>query len=140
MASRTVYCRIYPAAKERRLWTSDTQARAPSPSTCRNGELPIWPLCHIAFVRPTFREEDWAQYRAVNERFAEVVAREASQSDPVVLVQDYHFALLPRMIRERLPKATIITFWHIPWPNAETFGICPWRHEIIEGLLGSTII
>jgi trehalose 6-phosphate synthase len=57
-----------------------------------------------------------------------------------VLVQDYHFALLPRFINERLPKATIITFWHIPWPNPESFGICPWRKEVLEGLLGSTIL
>jgi trehalose 6-phosphate synthase len=68
------------------------------------------------------------------------VAKEAAQDDPIVLVQDYHFALLPRLIRNRLPRATIVTFWHIPWPNAETFGICPWREEIIDGLLGSTIL
>jgi trehalose 6-phosphate synthase len=126
-----------PAYTLRRVWLSEEEHDGYYYGFANEG---LWPLCHIAFVRPVFREEDWAQYRAVNERFAEVVAREAFQSDPVVLVQDYHFALLPRMIRERLPKATIITFWHIPWPNAETFGICPWRHEIIEGLLGSTIL
>jgi trehalose 6-phosphate synthase len=58
----------------------------------------------------------------------------------VVLVQDYHFALLPAMIRKALPKATIITFWHIPWPNPESFGICPWREELLQGMLGSTIL
>jgi trehalose 6-phosphate synthase len=68
------------------------------------------------------------------------VVKEATQDDPIVLVQDYHFALLPRMVRRRLPKATIVTFWHIPWPNSETFSICPWREEIIDGLLGSTIL
>ena len=68
--------------------------------------------------------------------FAEAVVREAKTRDPIVLVQDYHFALLPRMVRKRLPKATIVTFWHIPWPNAETFGICPWKEEILDGLLG----
>ena len=87
-----------------------------------------------------FRDEDWRQYRRVNERFADAVAQEAKTDDPVVLIQDYHFALLPRMVRERLPRATIITFWHIPWPNPESFGICPWRSEILEGLLGSTIL
>ena len=126
-----------PAYTLRRVWLSEEEQDGYYYGFANEG---LWPLCHIAFVRPVFREEDWAQYRAVNERFADVVAHEAIQSDPVVLVQDYHFALLPRMIRERLPKATIITFWHIPWPNAETFGICPWRHEIIEGLLGSTIL
>ena len=100
----------------------------------------LWPLCHIAFVRPVFRESDWRMYRAVNEKFATAVVEEAKREDPIVLVQDYHFALLPRMIRERLPRATIVTFWHIPWPNAETFGICPWREEIVDGLLGSSIL
>jgi trehalose-6-phosphate synthase len=83
---------------------------------------------------------DWEAYRAVNQRFADAVVAEARSEDPVVLVQDYHFALLPAMIRERLPQATILTFWHIPWPNPESFGICPWRREILQGMLGSTIL
>lgn len=126
-----------PAYVLRRVWLSDKEQSGYYYGLANEG---LWPLCHIAFVRPTFREEDWLQYRKVNERFAEVIVQEATRDDPVVLVQDYHFALLPRMIRDRLPDATIITFWHIPWPNAETFGICPWRHEIIDGLLGSTIL
>ncbi len=100
----------------------------------------LWPLCHIAHVRPVFRTGDWEQYARVNQRFADAVAREAKGDDPVVLVQDYHFALLPAMIREELPKATVITFWHIPWPNPESFGICPWREELLNGMLGSTIL
>jgi trehalose 6-phosphate synthase len=68
------------------------------------------------------------------------VADEARTEDPIILVQDYHFALLPRMVRERLPRATIITFWHIPWPNPEAFGILPWREEVLDGLLGSSIL
>ena len=75
-----------------------------------------------------------------NRRFADAVCKEATGDDPVVLVQDYHFALAPRFIRERLPRAVIITFWHIPWPNSERFGIFPWRAEILEGLLGSSIV
>ena len=126
-----------PAYSLRRVWLSEKEQNGYYYGFANEG---LWPLCHIAFVRPIFREEDWAQYRKVNQRFAEVIVQEASCDDPVVLVQDYHFALLPRMIRDRLPKATIITFWHIPWPNAETFGICPWREEIIDGLLGSTIL
>jgi trehalose 6-phosphate synthase len=126
-----------PAYLLRRVWLSEQEQNGYYYGLANEG---LWPLCHIAFVRPIFREEDWAQYRRVNERFADVVVQEASCDDPVVLVQDYHFALLPRMIRDRLPKATIITFWHIPWPNAETFGICPWRREIIDGLLGSSIL
>jgi trehalose 6-phosphate synthase len=100
----------------------------------------LWPLCHIAHVRPVFRSSDWEQYVKVNRRFADAVIKEAKTDNPVVLVQDYHFALLPRMVREALPKATIITFWHIPWPNSESFGICPWREEILDGMLGSTIL
>jgi trehalose 6-phosphate synthase len=91
-------------------------------------------------VRPTFRRADWDYYRQVNARFADAVVQEANGDDPVVLVQDYHFALLPRLIRERRPNATVITFWHIPWPNPEAFAICPWRAELLHGLLGSSIL
>ena len=91
-------------------------------------------------MRPAFRESDWQTYRAVNEKFAAVVAREARESNPVVLIQDYHFALLPRYIRERKPNATIVLFWHIPWPNAETFGVCPWKHEMLLHLLSADIL
>ena len=100
----------------------------------------LWPLCHMVHARPEFRSRDWELYRKVNERFADAVAEEAGGPDPIVLVQDYHFALLPRYLRERLPRATIITFWHIPWPTAERFGICPWEREVLEGLLGSTVV
>lgn len=126
-----------PTYTLRRVWLSDAEQDGHYYGLSNEG---LWPLCHIAFVRPTFREEDWRQYQAVNRRFAEAVVAEAKHPDPIILVQDYHFALLPRMIRERLPNATIITFWHIPWPNAESFGICPWKEEIIGGLLGSSIL
>jgi trehalose 6-phosphate synthase len=100
----------------------------------------LWPLCHVAHTRPEFRVSDWEQYQRVNRRFAEAVAEEAGTPDPIVLVQDYHFALLPRYLRERLPRATILTFWHIPWPAAELLGICPWAREVLDGLLGSSIV
>ncbi|HEU0202494.1 MAG TPA: trehalose-6-phosphate synthase [Burkholderiaceae bacterium] len=121
----------------RRLWLTKEEEAGYYYGFANEG---LWPLCHIAHVRPVFRSEDWEFYRRVNERFADAVLAESSTDDPVVLVQDYHFALLPRLIRERIPRATIITFWHIPWPNPESFGICPWRDEIIDGLLGSTIL
>jgi trehalose 6-phosphate synthase len=126
-----------PAYALRRLWLSEEEQDGYYYGFANEG---LWPLCHIAFVRPVFREFDWRMYRAVNERFAEAVVTEASRPDPIILVQDYHFGLLPRMIRERLPQATIITFWHIPWPNSETFGICPYKEEIVDGLLGSSIL
>lgn len=126
-----------PAYTLRRVWLTEEEQEGYYFGLANEG---LWPLCHIAFVRPVFRESDWAYYVMINERFADAVVAEATTDAPIVLVQDYHFALLPRMIRNRLPKATIITFWHIPWPNAETFSICPWRQEIIDGLLGSTIL
>ena len=126
-----------PAYTLRRVWITDEEQDGYYYGLANEG---LWPLCHIAFVRPVFREADWRAYEKINERFAEAAAREARTEDPIVLVQDYHFALAPKMIRERLPKATIITFWHIPWPNAETFGICPWKERILEGLLGSSIV
>jgi trehalose 6-phosphate synthase len=94
----------------------------------------------MAFVRPSFRESDWDLYKLINSRYAQAVADECKGPDPIILVQDYHFALLPGMLRKKLPNATIITFWHIPWPNPEVFGICPWKEEIIAGLLGSSVI
>jgi trehalose 6-phosphate synthase len=126
-----------PAYTLRRVWLTEEEQEGYYYGFANEG---LWPLCHIAFVRPTFRHEDWQQYVAINRRFADAVIEEASRPDPIVLVHDYHFALLPRMVRERLPGATILAFWHIPWPNAETFGICPWREEIVYGLLGSTIL
>ncbi len=101
----------------------------------------LWPLCHIAHTRPVFRESDWEWYRAVNVKFAEAVLGEmASTQRPVVIVQDYHFALLPRLIKQQRPDARVAIFWHIPWPNPEAFGICPWQRELLDGLLGADLI
>ena len=126
-----------PSYRIRRVWLSKEEEQGYYFGFANEG---LWPLCHIAHTRPTFRAPDWEHYQTVNRRFADVVADEARTDDPIVLVQDYHFALLPRMVRERLPRATIITFWHIPWPNPEAFGICPWREEVLEGMLGSSIL
>jgi alpha,alpha-trehalose-phosphate synthase [UDP-forming] len=121
----------------RRLWLTAEEEQGYYFGFANEG---LWPLCHVAHVRPVFRESDWEAYKAVNQRFADAVVAEARSEDPIVLVQDYHFALLPAMVREKLPNATILTFWHIPWPNPESFGICPWRREILQGMLGSTIL
>lgn len=126
-----------PSYQLRRVWLSDEEEAGYYYGFANEG---LWPLCHIAHVRPTFRSSDWEYYRKVNQRFARAVVQEAKTKDPIVLVQDYHFALLPRMVRELLPNATIITFWHIPWPNPESFAICPWREELLDGLLGSSIL
>ncbi|MCU1274766.1 MAG: alpha,alpha-trehalose-phosphate synthase, partial [Bryobacterales bacterium] len=101
----------------------------------------LWPLCHIAHTRPVFRAEDWGCYQAVNRKFADALLDEMEgEKSPVVLVQDYHFALLPRMIKERRPDARVAIFWHIPWPNPEAFGICPWQSELLDGMLGADLI
>jgi trehalose-6-phosphate synthase len=121
----------------RRIWLTEQEELGYYYGFANEG---LWPLCHVAHVRPVFREPDWQAYREINQRFADAVVEEARSEDPVVMVQDYHFALLPAMIRERLPRATILSFWHIPWPNPESFGICPWRREILQGMLGSTIV
>ena len=121
----------------RRVWLDEAEEQGYYYGFSNEG---LWPLCHVAHARPVFRSEDWEHYRRVNQKFADAVCDEVDSDDPIILVQDYHFALAPAMIRKRLPRATIITFWHIPWPNAERFGICPWRDEILEGLLGSSIL
>ena len=121
----------------RRIWMTPEEEQGYYYGFANEG---LWPLCHVAHVRPVFRESDWKAYQQINQRFADAVVAEARSEDPIVLVQDYHFALVPAMIRARLPRATILTFWHIPWPNPESFGICPWRREIVQGLLGSTVI
>jgi len=121
----------------RRIWLSREEEKGYYYGFANEG---LWPLCHIAHVRPIFRTSDWKYYVTINQRFADAVVKEADKDDPVVLVQDYHFALLPGMLRKALPKSTIITFWHIPWPNPESFGICPWREELLQGMLGSTIL
>ncbi|MES1191140.1 MAG: trehalose-6-phosphate synthase [Steroidobacter sp.] len=126
-----------PAYTLRRVWLSNEQEEGFYYGFSNEG---MWPLCHLTYVRPAFREEDWRQYQAVNNKFAEAVADESKTSQPVVLIQDYHFALLPQLIRKRKPNATIALFWHIPWPNAETFGICPWKQELLQHMLAADIL
>ena len=101
----------------------------------------LWPLCHIAHTRPVFRIEDWKHYRKVNEDFAEAVIEETKgYEQPYILIQDFHFALLPALVKRDKPNAKVAIFWHIPWPNPESFGICPWQREILNGMLGADLI
>jgi len=103
-----------------------------------NGTL--WPLCHIAFARPTFDAREWEVYKRVNQRFADAIIEELGDKKAFVWVQDYHFALLPAMLKERRPDIMVAHFWHIPWPNPEVFRICPWVREIVDGMLGCDLI
>jgi trehalose 6-phosphate synthase len=121
----------------RRVWLTEEQEAGYYYGFSNEG---LWPLCHIAHQRPTFRLDDFEAYREVNQRFVDALMSEVDATDPIILVQDYHFALAPRMIRERMPGATIVAFWHIPWPNSERFSICPWRTELLQGMLGASIV
>jgi trehalose-6-phosphate synthase len=126
-----------PSFDIRRVWITPEEEKGYYYGFANEG---IWPLCHLAHVRPVFRSSDWQQYQAINERFALAVVEEAKTDNPVVLIQDFHLALVPKIVRDHLPDATIIAFWHIPWPNPERYAICPWYVEILEGLLGSSIL
>jgi trehalose 6-phosphate synthase len=122
----------------RRVWLTREQEQGYYLGFSNEG---LWPLCHIAHTRPNFRAADWEQYRKVNELFADALLEEmADTENPVVIVQDYHFVLLPKLIKQRRPDARVGIFWHIPWPNPEAFGICPWQHELLEGLLGADLV
>ena len=125
-----------PAYTLRRVWLSEEEQDGYYYGFANEG---LWPLCHIAFVRPTFRETDWEHYAQSTSASPTPSWRKPSRTIP----SSWFRTITSRFSRawcERLPKATIITFWHIPWPNAETFGICPWKEEIIDGLLGSSIL
>jgi trehalose 6-phosphate synthase len=127
-----------PAYTLRRVWLSDAEEAGYYYGLANEG---LWPLCHIVHERPRFRAADWQQYRLVNERFARALLEEMEKADdPIALVQDYHFALLPRIVKEARPDARIALFWHIPWPNFEAFGICPWQEEILLGMLGADLV
>ncbi len=100
----------------------------------------LWPLCHNAFTKPVFREAHWAAYQAVNRKFADAVARVVGRREATVFIQDYHFALLSQLVRDRCPQAICAQFWHIPWPLEGVFRVCPWRREILDGLLGNDVL
>ncbi|HVN94312.1 MAG TPA: trehalose-6-phosphate synthase [Terracidiphilus sp.] len=122
----------------RRVWLSKTEEACYYEGFSNEG---LWPLCHIAHTRPIFRAADWECYKLVNQRFANALLEEmADSTDPVVFVQDYHLALLPSLIKKERPDARVAIFWHIPWPNPEAFGICPWQTELLDGLLGADLI
>ncbi|HWZ83896.1 MAG TPA: trehalose-6-phosphate synthase [Terriglobales bacterium] len=122
----------------RRVWLSKEEEQGYYYGFANEG---LWPLCHIAHTRPLFRADDWQHYQEVNRKFTEALLKEIEDIvSPVILVQDYHFALLPRMIKEKRPDARVAIFWHIPWPNPEAFGICPWQRELVDGLLGADLV
>jgi alpha,alpha-trehalose-phosphate synthase [UDP-forming] len=126
-----------PAYTLRRLWLTKEQENGYYYGLANEG---LWPLCHVAYTRPIFNPRHWRIYRDVNQRFADAVVEEAHGQPTFVFVQDYHFALLPRMLKEAGNNFIVAQFWHIPWPNEETFSTFPWKEEILDGLLGNDLL
>ncbi len=127
-----------PAYTLRRVWLTPEEEEGYYYGFSNEG---LWPLCHLAYTRPVFRGEHWLRYQKVNEKFAEAAVEELSGAEnPFILIQDYHYALLARLIKDRRPDARIALFWHIPWPNPESFAICPWAREVLEGMLGADLL
>jgi trehalose 6-phosphate synthase len=121
----------------RRVWLSRVEEQGYYYGLANEG---LWPLCHLAHERPTFRASDWEHYVKANHRFAETVLDEIGSGDATVLVQDYQLALVPQLLKAARPEIRVGIFWHIPWPNPEAFRICPWRAEILQGMLGADLV
>ncbi|HSU30883.1 MAG TPA: trehalose-6-phosphate synthase [Bryobacteraceae bacterium] len=126
-----------PEYSLRRIWLSKEEEAGYYGGLSNQG---LWPLCHVAFTRPNFDPDHWEMYRRINQRFADAVVEEANGDPTFVFIQDYHFALLPRMLRNSNANLVVAQFWHIPWPNAEVFRAFPWREEILDGLLGNDLL
>ncbi len=126
-----------PTYQLRRLWIDEQQFAAYYGGFANEG---LWPLCHVVHVRPTFRSEDWTAYRAVNDQFAAAIDQELTTAETPVFIQDYHLALVAPRLRERRPDVRTALFWHIPWPNPDRLRICPWRREMLEGLLANDLL
>ena len=127
----------HPEYTLRRVWLSKEEEQGHYAGLSNQG---LWPLCHVAFTRPVFDPNDWRMYRRVNERFAEAVLEEAGSEPTFVFIQDYHFALLPRMLHNARSNLVVAQFWHIPWPNREMFSSFPWQEEIFDGMLGNDLL
>jgi len=122
----------------RRVWLSKEEEQGYYSGFSNEG---LWPLCHIVHTRPVFRPDDWSYYLEVNQKFADTVLDQIKDAEsPMVLIQDYHFAPLSALIKAERPDARVAIFWHIPWPNFEAFGICPWQRELLLGMLGADLI
>jgi len=121
----------------KRVWLSEEEQKGYYDGFANEG---LWPLCHITHTRPIFRESDWAIYKQVNQKFADSVLAELPAKEPFVFIQDYHFTMLPQLIKKARPDAKVALFWHIPWPNPEVFAICPYQQEILTSMLTCDLI
>jgi trehalose 6-phosphate synthase len=138
-ADRAGRVAVPPEAPEytlRRLWIGEDDYERYYSGFANEG---LWPLCHIAHTQPSFRALDWRSYQTVNETFARAAVEETGAGG-MMLIQDYHFALVPRLVRDHAPHSVMSLFWHIPWPSSEVVGICPWKEALLEGMLGADIV
>jgi len=126
-----------PSYDLRRLWLEDREFSAYYAGFANEG---LWPLCHLVDVRPVFRPEDWSAYQSVNARFAAAIDEELASFETPVFIQDYHLALVAPRLRERRPAVRTALFWHIPWPYPDRLRICPWRRELLAGLLANDLL
>ncbi len=126
-----------PSYTLRRVWLDERIEKEYYYGLANEG---LWPLCHAAFHQPVFRRKDWESYRLANQLFADAVLEEAAGEPAFVFIQDYHFALLPRMLKRQNPKLIVAQFWHIPWPNRENFRAFPWKEELLDGMLGNDLL
>jgi trehalose 6-phosphate synthase len=126
-----------PRYKLRRIWLSKPEEDGYYYGFSNDA---LWPLCHIVYARPYFDQRNWEIYKQVNQKFANAVLSEIENQKAFVWVQDYHLALVPAMIKEKRPDALVAQFWHIPWPNPEAFRVCPWKDELLWGMLGNDLL
>jgi trehalose 6-phosphate synthase len=121
----------------RRVWLTKEQEARYYYGLANSG---LWPLCHNTFTRPRYDLRDWNVYREVNRLFADAILEEAGDRPTFLFIQDYHFALLPRMLKDASPNLIIAHFWHIPWPHRDTFDTFPWKEELLDGMLGNDLL
>jgi trehalose-6-phosphate synthase/Kef-type K+ transport system membrane component KefB len=126
-----------PSYALRRLWLEEPTFSKYYGGFANEG---LWPLCHMVDVRPQFRRDDWAAYQDINARFAAAIHAEVGVSDAPVFIQDYHLALVAQELRTLQPNTRTALFWHIPWPYPDRLRICPWRRELVAGLLANDLI
>jgi alpha,alpha-trehalose-phosphate synthase [UDP-forming] len=126
-----------PSYDLHRIWLSEEEEQRYYGGFSNEG---LWPLCHMVHVKPIFRAEDWEAYQQVNRRFAEAVAADLTDPNTPVFIQDYHLALVAGELKKLKPNARSAIFWHIPWPNPDQLRMCPWRRELLEGLLANNLI
>jgi trehalose 6-phosphate synthase/phosphatase len=99
----------------------------------------LWPLLHYELERLPTYPSGWESYKRVNERFADAVVSQYRPGD-LIWIHDYQLMLVPGLVRRRLPGAAIGFFLHVPFPSSELFRVLRWRRELLEGMLGATLV